>query len=271
MSELVSTRVRNTAGELSLPHLAEALTQYAQRADEAKMGYLDFSNLVLSEELAVRDDRRFRTGLRISKLPHHKTLDDYDFSSPARARPSQGQRPRHPFLRRSQGQRCPARAGRSGQDAHRRRSRSRGLLRRILDLLHQPRRHGPQPQDRRGRWAPDQPSSAAICGQRFSWSTRWATSPRTRRGQPGLPGHLKALRKGLDHPGLEQDQPAGDEFIQGHAGPGRRRFVGRFAPAAMVDRVPSHTGCGASTGGPATALYRPCYQGARISSGLLRV
>lgn len=77
---LVSTRIRNTAAKLGLPHLAEALTQYAQRADEAKMGCLDFIDLVLSEELAVREDRRFRTGLRISKLPHHKTLDDYDFS-----------------------------------------------------------------------------------------------------------------------------------------------------------------------------------------------
>src|SRR5689334_15968992 len=44
------------------------------------MGYLDFLDLVLSEELAVRDDRRFRQGLRTSKLPHHKTLEDYDFS-----------------------------------------------------------------------------------------------------------------------------------------------------------------------------------------------
>src|SRR2546421_386050 len=42
------------------------------------MGYLDFLDLVLEEELAVRDERRFRTGLRLSKLPHHKTLDDYD-------------------------------------------------------------------------------------------------------------------------------------------------------------------------------------------------
>lgn len=80
MTELVSTRIRTTAAKLGLPHLAEALTQYTQRADEAKLGYLDFLDLVLSEELAVRDDRRFRTGLRISKLPHHKTLDDYDFS-----------------------------------------------------------------------------------------------------------------------------------------------------------------------------------------------
>ncbi|WP_055494985.1 IS21-like element helper ATPase IstB [Streptomyces sp. TP-A0356] len=80
MSELTSTRIRTTAAKLGLPHLAEALNQYIQRADDAKMGYLDLLDLVLSEELAVRDDRRFRNGLRLSKLPHHKTLEDYDFS-----------------------------------------------------------------------------------------------------------------------------------------------------------------------------------------------
>ena len=80
MSELTSTRIRTTAAKLGLPHLAEALNQNVQRADEAKMGYLDFLDLVLAEELAVRDDRRFRNGLRLSKLPHHKTLEDYDFS-----------------------------------------------------------------------------------------------------------------------------------------------------------------------------------------------
>ncbi|GAA4887176.1 IS21-like element helper ATPase IstB [Streptomyces coeruleoprunus] len=80
MSELVSTRIRNTAGKLGLPHLAETINEYTRRADEAKMGYLDFLDLVLSEELAVRDDRRFRQGLRLSRLPHHKTLEEYDFS-----------------------------------------------------------------------------------------------------------------------------------------------------------------------------------------------
>ncbi|MEV5091554.1 IS21-like element helper ATPase IstB [Streptomyces griseoincarnatus] len=80
MSELDSTRIRNTAGKLGLPHLAETINEYTRRADEGKMGYLDFLDLVLSEELAVRDDRRFRQGLRLSRLPHHKTLDEYDFS-----------------------------------------------------------------------------------------------------------------------------------------------------------------------------------------------
>ncbi|MFE2691356.1 IS21-like element helper ATPase IstB [Streptomyces mirabilis] len=80
MSELTGTRIRTTAGKLRLPHLAETITEFTRRADEAKMGYLDFLDLVLSEELAVREDRRFRSGLRTSKLPHHKTLDEYDFS-----------------------------------------------------------------------------------------------------------------------------------------------------------------------------------------------
>ncbi|KOV71808.1 ATPase AAA [Streptomyces sp. AS58] len=80
MSELTSNRIRATATKLGLPHLAEALNQYIQRADEAKMGYIDLIDLMLAEELAVRDDRRFRNGLRLSKLPHHKTLEEYDFS-----------------------------------------------------------------------------------------------------------------------------------------------------------------------------------------------
>ncbi|MFE2971815.1 IS21-like element helper ATPase IstB [Streptomyces sp. NPDC059340] len=80
MSQLVTARIRSTAAKLGLPHLAESLNQYLERAEEGKLGYLDFLDLVLAEELAVRDDRRFRQGLRLSKLPHHKTLDDYDFS-----------------------------------------------------------------------------------------------------------------------------------------------------------------------------------------------
>ncbi|GAA0699851.1 hypothetical protein GCM10010193_63220 [Kitasatospora atroaurantiaca] len=80
MSQLTGNRIRTTAAKLGLPHLAESLNQYATRAEEGKLGYLDFLDLVLAEELAVRDERRFRQGLRLSKLPHHKTLDDYDFS-----------------------------------------------------------------------------------------------------------------------------------------------------------------------------------------------
>jgi len=80
LSELVATRIRTMAGKLGLNHLAEHVTQYVKRVDDGKIGYLDLIDLVLSDEIAVRDDSQFRNALRISKLPHHKTIDDYDFS-----------------------------------------------------------------------------------------------------------------------------------------------------------------------------------------------
>jgi DNA replication protein DnaC len=80
VTELVATRIRATAAKLGLTHLTESLTDHLTRADAASMGYLDFLDLILEEELAVREERRLRHALRISNMPHHKTLDDYDFS-----------------------------------------------------------------------------------------------------------------------------------------------------------------------------------------------
>jgi DNA replication protein DnaC len=75
VSELVTTRIRATAAKPGLPHLPEALAGHAERADAAQMGYLDFLDLVLEEELAVREERRLHHALRASKMPHHKTLE----------------------------------------------------------------------------------------------------------------------------------------------------------------------------------------------------
>jgi DNA replication protein DnaC len=80
LSELVTARIRATATKLGLPHLAEHLGDHLARADTTQMGYLDFLDLVLEEEHAVREERRIRHALRISKMPHHKTLEDYDFA-----------------------------------------------------------------------------------------------------------------------------------------------------------------------------------------------
>jgi DNA replication protein DnaC len=80
VSELVTSRIRATAGKLGLPHLAETLAGHLERAGTAQMGYLDFLDLILEEELAVREERRLRHALKASKMPHHKTVDDYDFS-----------------------------------------------------------------------------------------------------------------------------------------------------------------------------------------------
>ncbi|MQA88444.1 MAG: AAA family ATPase [Streptosporangiales bacterium] len=80
MTELITTRIRGTAAKLDMPHLAAHLDALVSRADDTQMGYLDFLDLVLEEEHAMREERRIRHALRVSKMPHYKTLDDYDFS-----------------------------------------------------------------------------------------------------------------------------------------------------------------------------------------------
>ncbi len=44
------------------------------------MGYLEFLYFVLEEEVGLREGRRFRNALELSGLPHHKTLDSFEFA-----------------------------------------------------------------------------------------------------------------------------------------------------------------------------------------------
>ncbi len=80
MSELVTTRIRDAAGRLHLANLAENLEPLVARAESATMGYLEFLDLVLEEETGIREGRRFRNALKLSGLPHHKSLDEFDFA-----------------------------------------------------------------------------------------------------------------------------------------------------------------------------------------------
>jgi DNA replication protein DnaC len=80
VSELVATRIREHAERLRLAHLAEGLDSLIDRAEQQTMGCLDFLDLVLEEEVGVREGRRFRSALKLSGLPHHKGLDGFDFA-----------------------------------------------------------------------------------------------------------------------------------------------------------------------------------------------
>ncbi len=80
MSELVTTRIRDAAGRLHLANLGENLEALVARAESSTMGYLEFLDLVLEEETGIREGRRFRNALKLSGLPHHKTLDEFDFA-----------------------------------------------------------------------------------------------------------------------------------------------------------------------------------------------
>ena len=80
MSELVCARIRDYAGKLGLTHLIDTLDQLTARAEAEQLGYLEFLDQVLEEELGLRESRRFRNALKLSGLPHHKTLDEFDFA-----------------------------------------------------------------------------------------------------------------------------------------------------------------------------------------------
>ena len=66
---LVADRIRRHAERLLLHHLAGEAPALAARAETAQLGYLDFLDLVLEEELGVREGRRFRNALKLSGLP----------------------------------------------------------------------------------------------------------------------------------------------------------------------------------------------------------
>lgn len=80
MSELLADRIREHAERLRLTHLAETAEQLIARAEAEEMGYRELLDLALEEELGVREGRRFRNALKLSGLPHHKGLDEFDFA-----------------------------------------------------------------------------------------------------------------------------------------------------------------------------------------------
>jgi DNA replication protein DnaC len=80
MTALVTTRIRDHASRLGLTHLTDTVEELLARAEAQQLGYLDFLDLLLEEELGLREGSRFRNALRLSGLPHHKTLDEFDFA-----------------------------------------------------------------------------------------------------------------------------------------------------------------------------------------------
>lgn len=80
MSELITNRIREHATRLGLTHLTDTISQLVARAEAEQLGYLEFTDLLLHDELGLREGRRFRNALKLSGLPHHKTLDEFDFA-----------------------------------------------------------------------------------------------------------------------------------------------------------------------------------------------
>jgi Integrase core domain/IstB-like ATP binding protein len=73
--ELVYDRTKTV---MKLLGLAETADELVDRAENAKLGYREFLDLVLETEVGVLEGRRYASRLKLSGLPDHKTLDDFD-------------------------------------------------------------------------------------------------------------------------------------------------------------------------------------------------
>jgi DNA replication protein DnaC len=80
MGELISERIKRNARELKLYGLADTADDLVDRAEAGKLGYREFLDLVLESEVGVLEGRRYASRLKLSGLPHHKTLDEFDAS-----------------------------------------------------------------------------------------------------------------------------------------------------------------------------------------------
>lgn len=78
MAELLNERIRRNAAELKLFGLAQSLDDLVERAESGKFGYRELIDLVLETEVGVLEGRRYESRLRLSGLPHRKTLDQFD-------------------------------------------------------------------------------------------------------------------------------------------------------------------------------------------------
>lgn len=73
-------RIRHDLVGLKMPRALEALDQVVRRLEHAEIGALEAIDILLSEELTLRENSRIKTALRMGRLATIKTLAGFDFS-----------------------------------------------------------------------------------------------------------------------------------------------------------------------------------------------
>ena len=73
-------RIRRDLVGLKMPRALEALDQIVRRLEHGEIGALEAVDILLSEELTLRENSRIKTALRMGRLATIKTLAGYDFS-----------------------------------------------------------------------------------------------------------------------------------------------------------------------------------------------
>ncbi len=72
-------RIQSHLSRMKLTTTRDRLDGLLQEAARKELSFLDFLDLVLSEEAAAKDSKRTRMGIQIAHFPIRRSLDDYDF------------------------------------------------------------------------------------------------------------------------------------------------------------------------------------------------
>lgn len=73
-------RIRHDLVGLKMPRALEALDQVVRRLEHGEIGALEAIDILLAEELTLRENSRIKTALRMGRLATIKTLAGFDFS-----------------------------------------------------------------------------------------------------------------------------------------------------------------------------------------------
>ncbi|MBW2122236.1 MAG: IS21-like element helper ATPase IstB [Deltaproteobacteria bacterium] len=80
MDELILERVHEHLEVLKLKQAAERLEELLSESQKEGWGSLELLDRLLEEERMLRESRRLKAALSMSRLPSHKTIDDFDFA-----------------------------------------------------------------------------------------------------------------------------------------------------------------------------------------------
>lgn len=73
-------RIRHDLVGLKMPRALEALDHVVRRLEKGEIAALEAMDILLSEELTLRENSRIKTALRMGRLATVKTLAGFDFS-----------------------------------------------------------------------------------------------------------------------------------------------------------------------------------------------
>ena len=69
----------NELKHLKLPAIADNLDLRAHQAEEGKLGYLEFTQLLVQDELASRESNSFQKRLKVADVSNRMTFETFDF------------------------------------------------------------------------------------------------------------------------------------------------------------------------------------------------